>query len=43
MRRVERDLLEMTMVGCDGSECHDDPCDAQPFALKCHILELYRF
>jgi hypothetical protein len=31
------------MVGCDGSECHDDPCDTQPFALKCHILSFIAF
>ena len=41
-RRVKRDLLEMTMVGCDGLECHGDPFEAHPFALKCHIFELYR-
>jgi hypothetical protein len=43
LRSIKRDLLEMTMVECDGSECHDDPFDALRFALKCYIFELYRF
>jgi hypothetical protein len=39
---VKRDLLEMTMVRCDGPECHDNPFGAQPFPPKCHVFKYWK-
>ena len=43
VRELDRDLSKISMFGCCGLECRDDPLDVPRIELKCHILEFRRF
>ena len=41
--QINRDLSKIPMVGCDGSECRDNPYDVPRIAPKRYVLEFRRF
>ena len=44
MGRANCDLLDISVAGCDGSECHGNPPGALlSLAQKCYIFEFCRF
>ena len=40
---TNRDLSEISMFGCDGLECHNDPFGVPRIEVKRHIREFCRF
>ena len=43
VRDPNRNLFEISMFGCNSSECHDDPCDRERSRPKNRIPEFFRF